>query len=389
MHGYLCIFPFRYDGALIGCAVFSFLVPNDTIDQNNSYILIALTSRNMAITAVLSGLAGFVHMACKNMNSMPALTLAFNITCLSFIYTLTNDKSRLGQLNWQPGTDDSILSDFEGNSYTEESFAFFYESSIRGVGQFMFISTTLGGWMVVLGIAIQSRLSALASVLGAFVACISARYVFVVPPASLVTVHQGIYGYSAAGTCCAIGGGVFYYGTAPALVLGMLGAMFSVFNQLAVEALLKTDHMPLPSLTIPFVMTTWLIMLTRSVWLEPRAEEGEDMDDVLFKERKERPKHHKLGHSDTWLGRDEKALRRKESFSRAIASPVRQISRKISKSTLITSKGFSVTNFRTTSAQASGTEYSPENAADDSKEEVLVDDIQVMRVILEEDPVKI
>jgi urea transporter len=227
----------------------------------------ALTSKAMAIACVLSALTGCVHMACKHLTRLPELTLAFNICIALFLFMLTDRRVTLTGLRW--GTVDPDFIPEVSDYWTSDNLRFFYDAAIRGVGQFIFIGSTTGGWMVVTGIAISSRPGAMTAVLGAFTACVSARYIYDVPKTSLVAVHNGIYGYSAAGTCASLGGGVFYKHTFPAVVVGVLGAMFTCFVQLAVEAMLKVDNLPFPSLTIPFVSTTWFMMLMRSGWLEP------------------------------------------------------------------------------------------------------------------------
>jgi hypothetical protein len=67
----------------------------------------------------------------------------------------------------------------------------------------------------------------------------------------------------------------------------MFSAAFTVFVQIAVEAILFNDMLQLPVLTIPFVASTWLIMLSRSAWLEPIAKDGEDFDDVRHQNHSE------------------------------------------------------------------------------------------------------
>ena len=40
---------------------------------------------------------------------------------------------------------------------TEMSFMYMFEASVKGVGQFMFVDTAVGGALVIVGIAISSR----------------------------------------------------------------------------------------------------------------------------------------------------------------------------------------------------------------------------------------
>ncbi|CAN0443614.1 unnamed protein product, partial [Ectocarpus fasciculatus] len=274
-----------YDGALIGCAVASFIAPGHAMAEGYGPLSGSLRSRGTVITAVLSALAGLLHMSCRHACSLPALTLSFNICMLGFLLTLTDNRSDLTELGWGAWDDEYSPDDGVDPTWIEADLSFFHDATIRGVGQFMFVGNTVGAWLVVIGIAVTSRRAACAAVLGSFVACVTCRYLFDLPPSGLVAVHNGLYGYCAAGACVAMGGGVFYQDSVPALFIGMVGAMLAVFIHLAVEAALINDNLSLPALTIPFVISTWLMMLSRSAWLDPKTEDGEDMDDVLFKNK--------------------------------------------------------------------------------------------------------
>lgn len=279
-------------------------------------------------------------MAARHAASTPALTLSFNICILAFLFMLTDERSELTRLSWTASSDDEPSVDSVSDYWTASNFRFFHDATARGVGQFMFISTTSGGWMVILGIAITSRTAAFSAICGSLMASVAAKFIFVVPPASLVSVHNGLYGYSAAGTCTAIGGGVFYHASIVALILGILGAILSVFMQLAVEAILTSEGLALPSCTVPFVLTTWLIMLSRSAWLDPKTEDGEDMDDILLKDKftgrqQQREAPATDDPDEKWNTRDASQLKRRESFTAAMKTPFNPIIKKLSSRKLL------------------------------------------------------
>lgn len=335
-----------YDGALIGCAVFTFISPDDASSPEHGDFMGSFRSKGMAITVVLATLAGFLHMSARHSSDLPALTLSFNICMMGFLLSLTDNRSRLTALAWVPWEDDFSADDAVGEYWISANLRYFHDATARGVGQFMFVSNTVGAWMVILGIAITSRTASLAAVMGSFVASLSARYIFLVPPHSLVAVRDGLYGYSAAGVCAAIGGGVFYHASLVSLVLGILGAVLAVFIQLAVEAILINDNLSLPSLTIPFVLTTWIIMLSRSAWLDPKTEGSEDMDDVLFKNKDRKRKKHNKGPlkpdkddpNESWNTRDRSQMERRDSVRAALSKPFAPIIRKMSSNKLLNSE---------------------------------------------------
>jgi urea transporter len=288
-----------YDGALIGCAVSTFLIPSDVMHPNGTEgdIAAALSSKGMVITAMLSGLSGVIHMSCRNMSTLPALTASFNICCLMMLFTLTNNRSSYGTLVFSTVEDESVFTTSDTTPWTAWSFMFVYEASVRGVGQFMFVDTTLGGWMVITGIGVCSRYGAFSSLLGGFVGCITSRCILQVTPYHLSAVRNGLYGYNAAGTLCSFAGSIFYHSSVNAWAIAVLAAGFTTFFQVAVEGVLYGDGMQFPSLTIPFVLSTWFIMLSRSAWLDPLAGDGESFDDLRWKA-------HALG-SELQLGDDD------------------------------------------------------------------------------------
>jgi urea transporter len=329
-----------YDGALIGCAVATFIKTEHTETPGYGAFTGSFRSKGMGITMVLSAMAGLLHMSARHSSELPALTLGFNICMLAFLYILTDDRSDWTELGWA-ASDDDYPEDVD-QSWIQSNFHFFHDATARGVGQFMFVSNTTGAWMVILGIALTSRIAALAAVTGSLSASIAARYIFVVPPASLVAVHNGLYGYCAAGVCVSLGGGVFYHASPISLAIGIIGAIFCVFIQLAVEAILKTDGLPLPVLTIPFVATTWLMMLSRSAWLDPRNEAGGDMDDLLFQDKdRKRERFKRVSRpvpttddpKEAWNTRDKSQSERRSNFNAALSKPFSPMMRKLPSAT--------------------------------------------------------
>lgn len=311
----------------------------------------SLRSRGTVITAVLSALAGLLHMSSRHSSDLPALTLSFNICMLGFLLTLTDNRSDLTELGWGAWDDEYSPDDGVDPTWIEADLSFFHDATIRGVGQFMFVGNTVGAWLVVIGIAVTSRRAACAAVLGSFVACVTCRYLFDLPPSGLVAVHNGLYGYCAAGACVAMGGGVFYQDSVPALFIGMVGAMLAVFIHLAVEAALINDNLSLPALTIPFVISTWLMMLSRSAWLDPKTEDGEDMDDVLFKNKNRKRKRgaeHKKPVADDpnekWNTRDKSQIDRRDSVTAVFTKPFKPLIRKLSDNKLLRTEKVFVTH---------------------------------------------
>lgn len=236
-----------YDGALVGGACLEFL------DTENITISVLTAS-------ILSFTAGFVHSACNNYLKtfgLPPFTFSFNLITMAFLLSIKGGTSTVARFHETASSSDS-------NNWTEMSFLFIWDASFRGVGQFMFVSSTYGGALVILGICISSPRAAAAAWCGSLIGCLGAYYIIQVPSTYRTAVRNGLYGYNSAGVCAAIAGGVFYIPSYQSQVLGGFGALLAVL----VMTSLQTIFMPLPILTFPFIITASTIMMARSKYLK-------------------------------------------------------------------------------------------------------------------------
>jgi urea transporter len=123
----------------------------------------------------------------------------------------------------------------------------------RGVGEVMFEDNLLSGLIFLVGIAVNSRISAGFALLGAALALLTA----LVLGGDGFTAYHGLYGFNA--VLCAIAiGGVFFVLTWRSAVYAVVAAIFSVPVFAAVAVLLSPIGMP--ALTAPFVLVTWLFL---------------------------------------------------------------------------------------------------------------------------------
>lgn len=229
-----------YDGALVGCSCWAFFSP--------SYALQA--------AFLLPVLAGLVHVAFVHLLrtwQLPCFTFAFNVVTIMFLYASDSGAIQL-QLKHAPPT-------LHVDSWNEMSVQYAVDASLRGVGQFMFADTTVGSALVILGIVIASRKGALIAVIGAITGWVMARYVL--HASAEDNIRAGLYGYNCAGTCSALSGGIFYKTSDGALLVGIVGAVLASLLTFGFSGLLGG----LPVLTFPFIVSTWIIMLSRTKWL--------------------------------------------------------------------------------------------------------------------------
>ncbi|RYH13392.1 urea transporter [archaeon] len=234
-----------YDGALVGCACWAFLKP--------SYALQA--------AFLLPVLAGFVHVAFVNFLrtwELPCFTFAFNVVVIMFLFASDSGVIKLEMASGSPAE--------HRDSWNEMSATYAMDATIRGVGQFMFADTTVGSAFVIAGICVSSRKGAVIAVIGSIVGWVMARYVFHATFED--NIRAGLYGYNCAGTCCALSGGIFYKTSDGAVVVGIIGAVFASLLTFGFAGMFDG----LPVLTFPFIVATWVIMLSRTKWLTEATE---------------------------------------------------------------------------------------------------------------------
>jgi urea transporter len=179
-----------FDGALVGCTGW----------QDHGRRVVAV---------LLAALSGIMHMTCANvlaLAKLPPFTTAFNLVCLVMLATCAAQNINAVALR---STSDPPAAD-PAENYTDMSPHFLLDATLRGVGQFIFADSTLGSALVVLADFPQGRHAALCLLLGSLTACLTARYLLQVPPAVIVAIRQGLYGYNSAGVCVVLGGGRFH-----------------------------------------------------------------------------------------------------------------------------------------------------------------------------------
>jgi urea transporter len=268
----------RYDGTLVGCAVFTFLSISEDHFEGADF-----SNRGLLINIVLSFTAGVIHSSCVEMNNLPALTLGFNLTTMALLLAIARGNSKVATLAWmvKAGTDAANDTPESPTSWGAMSLEFIVDAALRGIGQFCFVDTTLGGAFVLLGITINNRRAGYMALLGSLTAMVVTMFVIIVPTAAHSLVRSGIYGYNAVGTAVAMGGDIFFKPDIPNTFVAIMAAGLTVLTQICLQSILNTDGLGLPVLTFPFCLTAWFCMLSRSKYLIPIVESGHDLDEAL------------------------------------------------------------------------------------------------------------
>lgn len=128
---------------------------------------------------------------------------------------------------------------------------------LKGPAQVFLINNPVSGVLVLVGLLVSSAWAAGLAAIGAAVALA----VSLALGASLAAVTAGLYGFSPVLT--AVGLGCVFYAPSPrVLVFALLGTVFTVLVQGAMNA--GVAPLGIPTFTAPFVFVTWLFLLPKA-----------------------------------------------------------------------------------------------------------------------------
>jgi urea transporter len=141
--------------------------------------------------------------------------------------------------------------------------------AFRGIGQVFFQENALTGALFALGIAVSSPLMALGAVVGAAIGTATA-WILKFDNAEL---RAGIYGFNATLVGIAT---LFFFRPGPISVMLLLAGCVVA----TVVTWLARKHVPFPTYTAPFVVTTWAVYFLGVALVAPRVEPGAALEGV-------------------------------------------------------------------------------------------------------------
>lgn len=124
----------------------------------------------------------------------------------------------------------------------------------NAIGQIFFQDNWISGYLIIIGIAVNSRISAIMALVGAAVAALVAA-IFGGPEGAI---RDGLFGYNAALTAIALGG-FFLVLTWRSFLYTLFGVVVTTWLWASIAIFLKPIGMPV--LTSAFVLVTWLMLL--------------------------------------------------------------------------------------------------------------------------------
>jgi urea transporter len=205
---------------------------------------------------------------------VPPFTLAFNFMTLLFL---------IGALNFANGRVGGLVAPADAqvtagsvsntlrsvaNADAANNLEGVLNAIFRGISQLFFANSVTAGIIIVVGLAVCSRIAAIFALIGSTVGMLTGLAV----GANGVAIYNGLWGFNSFDAALAIGG-VFFVLTYRSAVLAVLCAVLAAFLFGAIASLFVPWG--LPALTLPFVFATLAFVLLKgaSTKLEPVAVE--------------------------------------------------------------------------------------------------------------------
>jgi urea transporter len=127
----------------------------------------------------------------------------------------------------------------------------------EGIAEIFFQDNWVSGVIILLGIAINTRIGALMALMGSTLAVASA----VTYGAHDAAIRDGLFGYNAALTALALGG-LFYVLNLTGFIYTVIGVLITARVWASLGIFLEPSGMPV--LTSAFVFVTWLMLLAKN-----------------------------------------------------------------------------------------------------------------------------
>lgn len=231
---------FGFNGVLVGAALPTFLVSGGGM----WFILIVGAAVSTVVMLAVSKVM-------KEWEA-PALTFPFVLTTWLLVLAAYS----FGQLPIAGMGPPALPVAQTAVATTDLSFSTLLTTWLKGPAQVFLINNAVSGVLILIGLLASSPWAALFAGVGAAVALALSLAL----GASIDSVTAGLYGFSPVLTCVALTC-VFYTPSPRVIAYGLLGTVFTVIVQGALDAAIAP--IGIPTFTAPFVFVTWLFLLPK------------------------------------------------------------------------------------------------------------------------------
>ncbi|HJU05795.1 MAG TPA: urea transporter [Nitrospiraceae bacterium] len=239
---------FGFNGALVAIGLVAFSSRNFTTGDTPTLFLWLYLAFAAAFTTILVA----VFAALLGPHKVAGLTMPFVLTGWMLLAAVLH----FSMLEVGPSIKPTSPSDFTGSrpSYSLDTW---YHGIADGIAEIFFQDNSISGLIILAGIAVNSRISALMALGGsALAAAIAMLY-----GAHDDVIKDGLFGYNAALTAMALGG-FFLVLTVESLLYTLFGVIVTTWAWAGIATYLEPSGMP--AFTGPFVLVTWLMLIGQS-----------------------------------------------------------------------------------------------------------------------------
>jgi urea transporter len=231
---------YGFNGLLVGLALATFIAPGP--------LLWAYVVLGGAVSVVAMG----ATVGVARTWGMPALTFPFVLVTWLLLLATYGFAGLAGTALPAAG----VVAPFTSMAATRMDAGLFVQATLLSIAQVFLKGSVIAALLFVAGLAVNSYAAAIAAVAGAVLAVITAHALGA--ESDLIT--GGLLGFSPVLTAVALGT-VFRQPNLRVAVFAALGTVFTVVAQAAFNMALTP--LAIPALTGPFVLVTWMFLLSR------------------------------------------------------------------------------------------------------------------------------
>lgn len=239
---------FGFNGALIAVALVAYTSPNFTTGNLPNLHLCLYIVLCSAFTTILMPAFG----ALLGPHKVPQLTMPFVLATWFFLGALL----QFSTIDVSNALKPTSPADFTGPKPAYTWLTWFHGITM-GISEIFFQDNWVTGILILIGIAINTRIGAVMACMGSALAVAGAVFYGAHDDA----IRDGLFGYNAALTAMALGG-MFYVLNLPAFLYTVVGALVTARVWASLGVFLEPSGMPV--LTSAFVFVTWPMLLAKT-----------------------------------------------------------------------------------------------------------------------------
>src|SRR5262245_54260269 len=238
---------FGFNGALIAIAFVAYTSPNFTTGNwPNGYLWLYIVLCAAFTTVIVPAFAALL-----GPHKVPGLTMPFVLATWFFLGALL----QFTTIDVSNALKPTSPSDFTGPR-PEYTWITWFHGITMGIAEIFFLDNWVTGVVILIGIAINTRIGSLMALMGSTIAVASAVFYGAHDDA----IRDGLFGYNAALTAMALGG-LFYVLNLPGFIYTVIGVLVTARVWASLGVFLEPTGMPV--LTSAFVFVTWLMLLAK------------------------------------------------------------------------------------------------------------------------------